>query len=161
MQRQWTTSSYSYPNKRKALKGSNVKIQAQANTRGEGLKRWPRNQEIYLKTKLQKFDNAFDDMPCHAMFRKQNFTSRTRVVALNLIPTPKDKERLFELRAWKASLKLEMGIGPRTKGDIKTSIKKLAYPKPTHKPKEKKTNLKIHHLLHPAPPPKSCWVLGI
>jgi hypothetical protein len=27
-----------------------------------------------------------------------------------------------------------MGIGPRTKGDIKTSIKKHAYPKPTHKP---------------------------
>jgi hypothetical protein len=49
-----------------------------------------------------------------------------------------------------------MGIGPRTKGDIKTSIKKHAYPKPTHKPQKKNTkkgNLKIHHTLHPSPPP--------
>jgi hypothetical protein len=36
-------------------------------------------------------------MTCHAMLQKQNFTSKTRVVALNLTPTPKDKESLLEL----------------------------------------------------------------
>jgi hypothetical protein len=36
-------------------------------------------------------------MTCHAMLQKQKFTSRTRVVALNPTPTPKDKERLLEL----------------------------------------------------------------
>jgi len=49
-----------------------------------------------------------------------------------------------------------MGIGPRIKGDIKTSIKKLAYPKPTHKPKGEKKNkatCKSTTLYTPPPPP--------
>jgi len=46
-----------------------------------------------------------------------------------------------------------MGIGPRTKGDIKTSIKKLAYPKPTHKPEEKKNQLENAPPSTTLPPP--------
>jgi hypothetical protein len=54
-----------------------------------------------------------------------------------------------------------MGIGPKTKRDIKTSIKKLAYPKPTHKPKRTNKNKKL--LENPPPsthPPPSKILLN-